>query len=171
MTLVVPFGKESRYAQSFLTISISFTITPEYPTTSKMMRTALFRSARCLAQASASIRQPMLQSISRSPMAMHKTPSPSTSIFAIRSYASSSGLGQEEVTGRILDLLKNFDKVCSPVMRLPISSAYHRSQVQDPSKVHPSSSSHRISYSHIDSSLLHLTSPMISAWTVWILWR
>jgi NADH dehydrogenase (ubiquinone) 1 alpha/beta subcomplex 1 len=29
----------------------------------------------------------------------------------VRYYASGSGLGKEEVTGRIVDLLKNFDKV------------------------------------------------------------
>ena len=32
-------------------------------------------------------------------------------IAAVRCYAAGSGLNQEEVTGRILDLLKNFDKV------------------------------------------------------------
>ena len=32
-------------------------------------------------------------------------------VEARRGYASGSGLAQEEVTGRILDLLKNFDKV------------------------------------------------------------
>ncbi|KIW03151.1 acyl carrier protein [Verruconis gallopava] len=33
---------------------------------------------------------------------------------AVRCYAASSGLSKEEVQGRILDLLKNFDKVTDP---------------------------------------------------------
>jgi NADH dehydrogenase (ubiquinone) 1 alpha/beta subcomplex 1 len=47
-----------------------------------------------------------------SPFVSTRISSPAVSISAVRCYASASGLGQEEVTGRILDLLKNFDKVC-----------------------------------------------------------
>ncbi|KAI7515532.1 hypothetical protein KC316_g21445, partial [Hortaea werneckii] len=47
----------------------------------------------------------------RAPFVQSRISTPATSISAIRSYASSSGLSQDEVTGRILDLLKNFDKV------------------------------------------------------------
>jgi NADH dehydrogenase (ubiquinone) 1 alpha/beta subcomplex 1 len=36
---------------------------------------------------------------------------PAAYFQAVRSYASSAGLSQDEVQGRILDLLKNFDKV------------------------------------------------------------
>jgi hypothetical protein len=36
---------------------------------------------------------------------------PSTYFQAVRCYAASAGLNQDEVTGRIMDLLKNFDKV------------------------------------------------------------
>lgn len=36
---------------------------------------------------------------------------PSTVLGAVRAYSAHAGLNQEEVQGRILDLLKNFDKV------------------------------------------------------------
>jgi hypothetical protein len=36
---------------------------------------------------------------------------PSTYFQAVRCYSASAGLSQTEVTGRIMDLLKNFDKV------------------------------------------------------------
>jgi NADH dehydrogenase (ubiquinone) 1 alpha/beta subcomplex 1 len=43
---------------------------------------------------------------------------PAAYFQAVRCYASSAGLSQDEVQGRILDLLKNFDKVrrCNVVM-------------------------------------------------------
>lgn len=40
-----------------------------------------------------------------------KQMTPSTYFQAVRCYAASAGLSQEEVNGRIMDLLKNFDKV------------------------------------------------------------
>ena len=78
-----------------------------------MYRTALLRSARCLAQASTQVQRPAIQRAIRSPFMQTRISTPATSISAIRSYASSSGLGSDEVTGRIIDLLKNFDKVRS----------------------------------------------------------
>jgi hypothetical protein len=36
---------------------------------------------------------------------------PSVYFQAVRCYAASAGLSKDEVTGRIMDLLKNFDKV------------------------------------------------------------
>jgi len=41
---------------------------------------------------------------------------PSVYFQAVRCYAASAGLSKDEVTGRIMDLLKNFDKVTT--MRL-----------------------------------------------------
>ena len=37
---------------------------------------------------------------------------PALSFQGLRCYSVSAGLTKEEVTGRIMDLLKNFDKVC-----------------------------------------------------------
>ena len=76
-----------------------------------MFRTALTRSARSLAQASARTQQPLVRRAVASPFLQSRISKPAFAVPAVRCYASSSGLGQEEVTGRILDLLKNFDKV------------------------------------------------------------
>lgn len=77
-----------------------------------MFRTAVLRSIRTAAQASAPrVQRPAVQAF-RAPFIQNRISTPT--ISAIRSYASSSGLGQDEVTGRILDLLKNFDKVRRP---------------------------------------------------------
>ncbi|KAK3718019.1 mitochondrial acyl carrier protein [Vermiconidia calcicola] len=79
-----------------------------------MFRTALLRSARCLAQSSARAQQPVVRRAVASPFISTRISTPATSISAVRFYASGSGLGQEEITGRIMDLLKNFDKVNDP---------------------------------------------------------
>ena len=80
--------------------------------TSIMFRTALTRSARCIAQASARTQQPAVRRAIVSPfVSSTRITVPAISIAGVRCYAGSSGLAQEEVTGRIMDLLKNFDKV------------------------------------------------------------
>lgn len=82
--------------------------------TSTMFRTALTRSARCIAQASARTQQPAVRRAIVSPfVSSTRITVPAISIAGVRCYAGSSGLAQEEVTGRIMDLLKNFDKVSS----------------------------------------------------------
>jgi hypothetical protein len=37
---------------------------------------------------------------------------PTFAVSSVRCYSASAGLSKEEVQGRIMDLLKNFDKVC-----------------------------------------------------------
>jgi NADH dehydrogenase (ubiquinone) 1 alpha/beta subcomplex 1 len=77
-----------------------------------MFRTALLQSTRCFAQAGVRAAQPVVRSAAiRSPFITSQIATPATSLSAVRCYASGSGLGKEEVTGRIVDLLKNFDKV------------------------------------------------------------
>lgn len=77
-----------------------------------MIRSALLRSARCCASASApkiSARQfstPFLSSVSTS-----RRSSVPYKAQSIRFYSAPAGLSKPEVEGRILDLLKNFDKV------------------------------------------------------------
>ncbi|KAF2213488.1 hypothetical protein CERZMDRAFT_58211 [Cercospora zeae-maydis SCOH1-5] len=78
-----------------------------------MFRTVLLRATRAAAQSSVRA-APVVRTAVRSPFVTSRISSPATRIAAIRCYASSSGLGQEEVTGRILDLLKKFDKVQDP---------------------------------------------------------
>lgn len=81
-------------------------------TTAAMFRTSIARSARAVAQASArSYSTPAFRRAIPTPFASAWTPAPVSRITAVRCYAAGSGLNQEEVTGRILDLLKNFDKV------------------------------------------------------------
>ncbi|KAF9696590.1 mitochondrial acyl carrier protein [Ascochyta clinopodiicola] len=74
-----------------------------------MFRTALLRSARSAVRAAprcqASIARPARAFV------QPKQITPAAYFQAVRSYASSAGLSQEEVQGRIMDLLKNFDKV------------------------------------------------------------
>ena len=77
-----------------------------------MFRTAIVRSARAAAQASSrSYSTPAFRRAIPSSPFVARIPPPVSRIAAVRCYAAGSGLNQEEVTGRILDLLKNFDKV------------------------------------------------------------
>lgn len=78
-----------------------------------MFRTALVRSARCLAQAAPRVQAPVASRVIPSSFAASRTAAPSLSVSAFRFYSAPSGLSQDEVQGRILDLLKNFDKVRS----------------------------------------------------------
>ena len=87
-------------------------ISPITHTTVAMFRSSIVRSARAVAQASArSYSTPAFRRAVPTPFAAAWTPAPVSRITAVRCYAAGSGLNQEEVTGRILDLLKNFDKV------------------------------------------------------------
>ena len=92
---------------------ISFSISPHPHTAIAMFRTALARSARCLAQTCTRTQQPLVRRAVASPFISTRISTPAISLSAVRCYASGAGLAQEEVTGRILDLLKNFDKVCN----------------------------------------------------------
>jgi hypothetical protein len=80
-----------------------------------MFRTALLRSARSAAA----------QTVRRSgaiarPIAAVATPkfAPVAAFQAVRCYSAAAGLSKSEVEGRIVDLLKNFDKVCLEALRI-----------------------------------------------------
>jgi hypothetical protein len=53
----------------------------------------------------------MARPVARTSFIQPKQITPSVYFQAVRCYAASAGLSQDEVTGRIMDLLKNFDKV------------------------------------------------------------
>lgn len=53
----------------------------------------------------------MARPVARSSFIQPKQITPSVYFQAVRCYAASAGLSRDEVTGRIMDLLKNFDKV------------------------------------------------------------
>jgi len=96
-----------------------------------MFRTALLRSARSL---SLKAQAPIARRAVPSAFLPVKIAAPSASIPSTRFYSASAGLGQDEVQGRILDLLKNFDKVGSTRIR-SLVLALTQSQVNDASKV------------------------------------
>ncbi|CZS92604.1 probable NADH2 dehydrogenase (ubiquinone) acyl carrier chain precursor [Rhynchosporium graminicola] len=85
-----------------------------------MFRTALLRSARSasrqVAQKSGAIARPASQSflLSQSRFAP-------SAFQAVRCYSATAGLDKPEVEGRIVDLLKNFDKVTDPSKLTPTS--------------------------------------------------
>ncbi|KAK4932064.1 hypothetical protein LTR28_011459 [Elasticomyces elasticus] len=76
-----------------------------------MFRTALLRSARCAMQASTRQQAPIARKITTAPLRPSKQFVPASSFNTVRCYSAHAGLGEDEVQGRILDLLKNFDKV------------------------------------------------------------
>ncbi|KAI5244532.1 acyl carrier protein [Aureobasidium subglaciale] len=75
-----------------------------------MFRLAVARSARCLAQAAPRVQAPITRRVAPS-FLPSTTAAPSTFVSAIRCYSAHAGLSKDEVQGRILDLLKNFDKL------------------------------------------------------------
>ncbi|KAI5206636.1 acyl carrier protein [Aureobasidium subglaciale] len=75
-----------------------------------MFRLAVARSARCLAQAAPRVQAPVTRRVAPS-FLPSTTAAPSTFVSAIRCYSAHAGLSKDEVQGRILDLLKNFDKL------------------------------------------------------------
>jgi hypothetical protein len=133
-----------------------------------MFRSAIIRSARCATRSG-------VRSFSAIGRPVVKSFIPSSSRFApaivqvSRCYSSAAGLAKPEVEGRIVDLLKNFDKVSWRLWwllealliflcRLRIHRRYYFGRHQSPwhSKLITT------------SSHLHRTSRMILVWIVWI---
>jgi len=89
--------------------------------TSTMFRTVILASAR--AATHSCMRRPaaIASPIVRRSVIPSAHFAPATSFNAIRCYSASAGLSKDEVQGRIMDLLKNFDKVtdASKVMAAP----------------------------------------------------
>jgi len=83
---------------------------PDHPHLT-MFRTALVRSARCLAQAAPRAQVSVARRVVPSSFVQSRSAAPSAMVPSIRFYSAHAGLSQDEVQGRILDLLKNFDKV------------------------------------------------------------
>ena len=76
---------------------------------SNMFRTALVQSLRCASRVSTRTFAPVSRTIVPTTFVAVTRASPS--IYAPRFYSASAGLGKDEVEGRIMDILKNFDKV------------------------------------------------------------
>lgn len=82
-------------------LSSSFSVT--------MFRAAVVRSLR--ASVPRAVRAPAAFQIRSSPVARPAQFAPRFAFQAVRSYSAPAGLNKEEVEGRIVNLLKNFDKV------------------------------------------------------------
>ncbi|KAG9992793.1 acyl carrier protein, partial [Aureobasidium melanogenum] len=63
------------------------------------------------AQAAPRVQAPITRRVAPSSFLPSTTAAPSTFVSAVRCYSAHAGLSKDEVQGRILDLLKNFDKV------------------------------------------------------------
>ncbi|KAF2134657.1 acyl carrier protein [Dothidotthia symphoricarpi CBS 119687] len=83
-----------------------------------MFRTALLRSAGSAVRAAPRCQASMARPVARSAL------TPSAYFQAARCYSASAGLSQDEVQGRIMDLLKNFDKV-QDTSKLNVESHFH----------------------------------------------
>jgi NADH dehydrogenase (ubiquinone) 1 alpha/beta subcomplex 1 len=77
-----------------------------------MFRTALLRSARSATSQAARGSGAIARSASASSLLTKSRFAPSA-FEAVRCYSAAAGLAKPEVEGRIVDLLKNFDKVDS----------------------------------------------------------
>ncbi|OCK82789.1 acyl carrier protein [Lepidopterella palustris CBS 459.81] len=88
-----------------------------------MFRTSLFRSARAAVRAAPRFQSPIARPVARSFLFQSKQITPAAYFQAVRCYSAHAGLSKDEVEGRILDLLKNFDKV-SDVSKLSAQSHF-----------------------------------------------
>ncbi|KAG4439390.1 hypothetical protein IFR05_005139 [Cadophora sp. M221] len=85
-----------------------------------MFRTALLRSARSATRQAAQKSGAIARPASQSSLLSQSRFAPSA-FQAVRCYSAAAGLGKDEVEGRIVDLLKNFDKVTDPSKLSPTS--------------------------------------------------
>lgn len=77
-----------------------------------MLRSAIVRSLR--ASVPRAVKPQAAFQIRSSPVARPAQFAPRFAFQAVRFYSAPAGLGKDEVEGRIVNLLKNFDKVRQP---------------------------------------------------------
>lgn len=80
----------------------------------RMMRTALLQPMRCASRVTPRIQPQISRSTVPCSYAVVTRPVSSVHPQGIRFYSAPSGLSKDEVQGRIMDILKNFDKVWYP---------------------------------------------------------
>lgn len=85
------------------------------PTPIMMLRTALFQSLRCASRLSAQAYTPISRTVGPTTYVAVTRALPRLNVLSSRLYSASAGLGREEVEGRIMDIVKNFDKVSNVV--------------------------------------------------------
>ncbi|OCL11370.1 acyl carrier protein [Glonium stellatum] len=86
-----------------------------------MFRISLFRSARAVTRSAPRWQSPIARPVARSSMFPSKQITPAACFQAVRCYSAHGGLSKDEVQGRIIDLLKNFDKVSDTSKLSPTS--------------------------------------------------
>lgn len=102
-------SSKTRAANSYITWFLIFV---RDISTIIMFRSAVIRSLRLSVPRVARAASPVSRQVPAvSSIARQAQFAPSFSYQAIRSYSAPAGLNQTEVQGRIVDLLKNFDKV------------------------------------------------------------
>ncbi|KAF2195468.1 acyl carrier protein [Zopfia rhizophila CBS 207.26] len=89
-----------------------------------MIRTAFLRTARQAIRSAPRYHAPIARPVARSSLFQSKQVAPATYFQAVRSYSAHAGLSKDEVEGRIMDLLKNFDKV-QDASKLNAQSHFH----------------------------------------------
>ncbi|PMD14043.1 acyl carrier protein-like protein [Hyaloscypha hepaticicola] len=85
-----------------------------------MFRTALLRSTRSVASQAVRTSGAIARPVAPSSFIIKSRFAP-TAFQAARCYSAAAGLSKPEVEGRIVDLLKNFDKVSDPSKLSPTS--------------------------------------------------
>ena len=75
-----------------------------------MFRTALIQSLKCASKQALRSHAPVAQQITPCSFAILTCSNPRASFQPSRYYSVPAGLAKQEVEGRIMDLLKNFDK-------------------------------------------------------------
>ena len=110
----------------------------------------------------------MARPVARSSFVQPKQITPSVYFQAVRCYAASAGLSRDEVTGRIMDLLKNFDKVMGMRSNFgPVTNAIAGQRHLKGSfpTLHDRFAGE---YLFLYSSMPSPTSTTTSVWTAWI---
>ncbi|KAL8873809.1 MAG: hypothetical protein Q9174_000766 [Haloplaca sp. 1 TL-2023] len=89
---------------------------------SNMIRTALFQSVKCAPRVAARSQPSTPRIVPRCLFIPSTTYRPANLPQGIREYSAPAGLAKPEVEGRIMDLLKGFDKVteAAKVQQLPL---------------------------------------------------
>jgi hypothetical protein len=102
-----------------------------------MFRTVIIAASRAAQTGAIRRPAPVFRALPQPRNIVLKQATPSWSFQAVRCYAAAAGLNKDEVTGRILELLKNFDKVGFAIPSL-IHEVLICFQVKDTAKVNDS---------------------------------
>jgi len=144
-------------------------------TSLNMIRTTLLRSARTAARSAPRWQSPIAKPVARSSLFQSKQITPVACFQAVRCYSAHGGMSKDEVQGRILDLLKNFDKVCAAGIPPGRLTQWLITAIAGQRYIKGTFTWEYVC--HIKLYLTHISSPQrptfrtTLAWTALILWR